>query len=432
MAERREYLILVVDDDPDLLELTERCLERQGDMMVVTARDGERALKLLQVLTPDVIVTDLMMPILDGLAFLRRYKQRPDAAPVLAVSALDVYLDQARRLGADAILPKPFELPKLIELVRQMATGGLPAEQPPPTAPDEAARLQAILDLDLDRKAPEEWLERFLQEVASHFGVQTALISIVTEDRQRWAAACGLPDALERQGGTPRGQSFCTHAVNARAALVVQDACDNAFFRDNALVTEHRLRFYAGVPLITRHGQAVGTLCLLDTRPRQFTHPDLELLTVFGRCVMSAFEWREKRQASDVPDAAFRFLYYVDRDLDCFGRAAFVELAAVECARAAESGRPVSCVAVAMPPKRLRESVDALRRCHPAGLVGRLGYARLGWLVPDVDAPSARRQALEATGPHSFAEAADLGKYPGAPRQAVQDLELALGDAGLA
>lgn len=432
MSEGREHLVLVVDDDPDLLELIERSLEREDDMMVLTARDGERALRLLQVLTPDVIVTDLMMPILDGLGFLRQYKQRPEGAPVLAISALGVYLDQARRLGADATLPKPFELPKLIELVRQMATGAPPSEAPPPPAPSEALRLQAIVDLELEQRAPEEWLEGFLQKVALQFSVETALISIVTEDRQRWAAACGLPEALEREGGTPREQSFCTHAVNARAALVVQDACDNPFFRDNPVVAKHRLRFYAGVPLIARHGQAVGTLCLLDTRPRRFTHPDLELLAVFGRCVMSALEWREKRQAGDIPDAAFRYLHYVDQDLDCFGRAAFVELAVVECARAVESATTVTCVVVAMPPKRLAESVDALRRRHPAGLVGRLGYARLGWLVPDTDAPSARRQALEATGPHAFAEAVDLSKYPGAPRQAVEDLELALGDAGLA
>jgi GAF domain-containing protein len=62
--------------------------------------------------------------------------------------------------------------------------------------------------------------------------------------------------------------------VAARAALVVQDTLDNPFFRDNILVRAKGLRFYAGVPLISRHGEALGTLCVLDQHARTFTHKD--------------------------------------------------------------------------------------------------------------------------------------------------------------
>ena len=124
-------LVLLVDDEESYLEIARMLLQAEDDLAVVTARDGRCALHLLDVLEPDVILTDMMMPVLDGFAFLREYKQRPNAAPVIAASGLVAYLAHARELGADAVLPKPFDAVTLIRTVREVLARREPRSDPP-------------------------------------------------------------------------------------------------------------------------------------------------------------------------------------------------------------------------------------------------------------------------------------------------------------
>lgn len=125
---------------------------------MVTASDGRSALNLLDRIEPDVIVTDLVMPILDGFGFLREYRVQGGAVPILAASALEPYLDRALQMGADAILHKPFEAISFIDVVHALCTGRERAEEPPAphVAPEtESQRLRAILALDLDQPTAE-------------------------------------------------------------------------------------------------------------------------------------------------------------------------------------------------------------------------------------------------------------------------------------
>lgn len=434
MVHTQGKLVLFIDDDPDLLDLGQMLLETQEDLVVVGAQDGQRALRLLDVIEPDLVVTDLMMPILDGFGFLRAYKARPGTAPVIATSAFGPYLDHALQLGADTILPKPFESATLIKLVRQLLDRHEPEPPPPPLLlGNEEERLRAILELRLDQPAPEPELQRFTDDIAAYFDVPIALVSVVTRDRQFWTVGCGIPEDLTASRGTPRQQSFCTHATVARAALVVQDTLDNPFFRDNPLVETRGLRFYAGVPLIRRHGEALGTLCILDLQARHFTHKDLELLSIFGRRVLAAIEWREHLMSPNIPQGAFQNLDFVDQELGIFSAAGFRELAVVEAARGTEADSPVACVALAVPLRRLQEVVDLLRSGHPRSLLGRLGHTRLAWLVHGLAVSEAREQALAISGPHAFVEAADLSGHGGVAVTALLDmLAQSLGDAGLA
>jgi DNA-binding response OmpR family regulator len=437
LAENRteEVLVLLIEDDPDLSELAQAFLEQEG-FVVVPARDGARALKLLQFITPDVVLTDLMMPVVDGFQFLKQYRDRADRpAPVIAMSALRPYVDKALEMGVAAAFTKPVDFKQVGAKIREVAAGEATAAATPPAPlvgePDEAGRLRRIFELKLDEIAPEQSLRDFVDLVAAHFGVPIALISIVTDDRQFWTAGCGIPPDLSAARGTPRRESFCTHAVASRAALVVQDTRENPFFRDNPLARGHGVRFYAGVPLFGRHGEAVGTLCLLDYSPRTFTHLELELLAAFGRCVLAAFEQREYRESPEIPPSAFRYLEYLDEELGILGKAGFMDLAVVEGARASALHEELTCVAVAVPPRRLEEAIAKLRARQSFTLIGRLGHARLGWLVRGMTVERAREAALEAGGPHSFAEAVRLDLYPGEIPAALSQLEASLGDAGL-
>lgn len=426
--------VLLVDDEPDLLELAQLYLEDEG-FVVIPARNGERALRLLARIRPDVILTDMMMPVLDGFGFIQAYRRLPGPhAPVIASSSMRAYLEEARKLGVSAVLEKPYDLSLLGEVVRTVCAGKARMPLPGPTPEDEieATRLRMIFDLGLDHPAPEAGLQAFLDQVAAHFQVPIALLSVITDDRQFWTAGCGIPRDLEEERGGPRRDSFCTHAVVARSALIVQDTVANPFFRDNVFVTQRGIRFYAGVPLIGRHGEAIGTLCLLDYAPHTFTYYDLELLSVMGRVVLASLEWRERQDGAEIPESAFRYLDFLDRELDILGKEAFLELTCAEGCRAAEQKRVLSCAVLAVPARRLPAVVEQLRQSAPAGFIGRLGHSRLGWLVPSVPLDQTRARAEAIGGPFSFAVVAEVAGYAREVQVALNDLELSLGDAGLA
>src|SRR5690606_35062908 len=113
-------LVLVIEDEPDLRELSQFVLEDAG-MLVVTVSDGARPLRLPERARPDVIVTDPMMPALDGFGLLEGYRERADlSAPVVAASSMGAYLDEAQRLGVAGVLEKPFAPRDLVEIVRQV------------------------------------------------------------------------------------------------------------------------------------------------------------------------------------------------------------------------------------------------------------------------------------------------------------------------
>lgn len=375
-------LILVVEDETELAELLREVLELEGHRVVV-APHGRAALSILDELSPDLILTDLMLPVMDGLEFLQRYSARPGPkAAVIAMSAMGPYLDEALKLGAQAILRKPFELNELTERISSVLAGAAQKPSAPVATPDETERLRAVLDLKLVQTPPGEALDRYTKWVAAVFEAPICLLSIITADEQVWTAQCGLPGELAARGRGPRNESFCTHSVNAQSALVVQDASTHPFFRDNVFVTQWGIRFYAGVPLLSRSGEAVGTLCLMDFAPRRFTHFDLELLTLLGRRVMHELDRREHAAHPDDPNAAFRYLSFVDEELNVFGREALTESLRVLAFRAAERQEPLTAAVISVETQPLDKVVKKLSVAFPRGFIGRLAKNRLGVVVP--------------------------------------------------
>ncbi len=139
---------------------------------------------------------------------------------------------------------------------------------------DEVPRLAALRGLEILDTPPEERFDRITRLAAAHFDVPVALISLVDENRQWFKSTCGI-EASE----TPRDESFCAHAVLSRQPLIVPDALLDARFAENPIVTGMpRVRFYAGYPLFVADGHCIGTLCILDTRPRDLNARELARL----------------------------------------------------------------------------------------------------------------------------------------------------------
>lgn len=147
--------------------------------------------------------------------------------------------------------------------------------QAPARPESEPDRLQALRQLLILDTPPEERFDRLAAFAAQEFDMPTVLVSLVDDDRQWFKARIGL-DACE----LPRDTSFCGHAILQPDVMIVPDAALDPRFADNPLVTHApHIRFYAGAPLILPTGQAVGTLCLIDQRPRTLDTIDLAVLT---------------------------------------------------------------------------------------------------------------------------------------------------------
>ena len=156
------------------------------------------------------------------------------------------------------------------------------------TGSREAERLIALADYQIMDTATEPGFEDAVLIAAELCDAPIALVSLVDDRRQWFKASVGLAVAE-----TPRNISFCGHAIRAPELFVVEDATLDPRFVDNPLVTgEPFIRFYAGAPLVTSDGLAIGTICVLDQRPRELTGGQRAALTALARQVMGQLELR--------------------------------------------------------------------------------------------------------------------------------------------
>jgi PAS domain S-box-containing protein len=143
-----------------------------------------------------------------------------------------------------------------------------------PLPPDEAQRLSALRNLNILDTQPEERFDRITRLAAALLEMPIVLISLVDSDR-RWFKSAYGSNAKQ----IPRNVSFCSHAILDDSLFIVPDAQADSRFADNPLVMGGPLvRFYAGRPLKSMQGQRVGTLCVMDRKPRILTPTQLALL----------------------------------------------------------------------------------------------------------------------------------------------------------
>ena len=163
----------------------------------------------------------------------------------------------------------------------------MPAASNPP---DELERQQLLKALNLLDTEEEEVFDRVTRLVSRLLKVPIALFSLVDENRQWFKSHVGL-DARE----TPREYAFCAHALLQDAPLVVADATSDARFADNPLVTgDPNIRFYAGVPIRSSGGLAIGTLCAIDEQVRMLTADELGIMMDLADIVQQEVQLRER------------------------------------------------------------------------------------------------------------------------------------------
>ncbi|MCA6969994.1 EAL domain-containing protein [Pectobacterium carotovorum] len=169
-----------------------------------------------------------------------------------------------------------------------------------PISKDEDKRLAALREYGIKNVLFDPGLSNLISLAANIFSVPIVLVSLVEAERQLFAASVGVPFCE-----TPRDISFCAHTILKKKIMVVPDALKDARFKNNPLVVGvPYIRFYAGIPLITPSGHAIGTLCIIDLKPRTtFTKRDEHNLQDLASLVMDKLEMRRlelARKASQV------------------------------------------------------------------------------------------------------------------------------------
>ena len=162
----------------------------------------------------------------------------------------------------------------------------------PLTALEDPARLAALERLDLLDPAPEADFDRYTALASKMLDAPVALVSLVDAQRQVFKSRRGLDEPWASSGEAPLSHSFCQHAVETRSPLVIGDAREHPLLRENLAIDALGVIAYAGVPIITREGHALGTLCVIDHVPRHWTHDQVEMLSDLAAAVVTVIELR--------------------------------------------------------------------------------------------------------------------------------------------
>ncbi len=166
-----------------------------------------------------------------------------------------------------------------------------------PIPPNEPKRLKVLWQYEVLDTVPEEVFDELTELAARICEAPIALISLVDEGRQWFKSKVGI-----NVSETSRDHSFCAFAITQPDMLIVPDAMRDARFAGNPLVTsEPKIRFYAGMPLITPDGHALGTLCVIDKVPRELRPDQKQALRILAHHVVSQLELRRRsRELGDI------------------------------------------------------------------------------------------------------------------------------------
>lgn len=281
--------ILVVEDNEDLGMIVRQSLEELDYTTVMTTSAEQALVELARDASRFACVfSDVVMNGMGGFALGQEVRRLYPGLPLVLSSGYSYVLASEQKHGFK-LLPKPYSLEDLAQTLHQAIRGGS-VQQPAPAPADlELFRLAELDGLQVLDTPAEAAFDAFTREAAAILDVPIALISLVDDHRQWFKANIGLA-APE----TPREHAFCGHAIKKPSeVMIVQDATQDARFAANPYVTgDPGIRFYAGAPLVTAAGHALGTLCVIDRKPRDLSEQQVAQLRALAQQVVEALEAR--------------------------------------------------------------------------------------------------------------------------------------------
>jgi len=247
---------------------------------------------------------------------------------------------------------------------------------------ESETRLAALDRYEILDTPHEAGFDRIAALVRLVFGVETSIVSLIDGHRQWYKASEGTPLTE-----VPIGDTFCRHVMDGQAAMIVPDASRDTRFCDNPHVTaDGGVRFYASMPLTTGDGHNIGTICAIDSRPRQFTERETLILQELARVTMSELELRRLATTDGLTgistrrafkDDALKYVALARRHRSLLSAIAFDidKFKAVNDTYGHAAGDAVLKAVTEAVGKELRQS----------DLFGRLGGEEFAVILPDAD-----------------------------------------------
>jgi len=220
--------------------------------------------------------------------------ERLGCVPIL-VAAWSARFDAEKlreRLRAADVSDVAVSLADAVQRIYKMTAAITDAMLPAPTPPNEEERLAELNGLNLLDTPTEADFDRVTERLTKLFKVPIALLNLIDKDRQWFKSQTGLPADLAEARCTSRDVSICGHVIANDEVLIVRDLARDPRFANNPFVKECGLRFYAGVPLRGPNGFPIGTLSILDTKPREMARQEQDLLKMIAGDVMEQIKRR--------------------------------------------------------------------------------------------------------------------------------------------
>ncbi|MGM7719215.1 GAF domain-containing protein [Metabacillus sp. Hm71] len=180
----------------------------------------------------------------------------------------------------------------------------------------EQRRLTELYHLNLIDTPEEKSFDRITKLASKLFNVPISLITLITEDKQWFKSCVGLPENLKDSRSTERSAAFCHYVVVDENPMVVQDSLMDERFVHNRLVKEYNIRFYAGAPIVTKNNNVLGTLCIIDTKPRSFSDEDLKTLIDLSNWVKAEIDLKADLMEKTISERSIRILHEVTSNLE--------------------------------------------------------------------------------------------------------------------
>jgi GAF domain-containing protein len=162
-----------------------------------------------------------------------------------------------------------------------------------PPAIGSAPRLEALRRSGLLDTPPEAVFDRLVNLAAQLLGTPMALFTLVDADRQFFKCARGLREPWASRRVSPLTHSFCQYAVDSRSPFLVEAALEHPLVHNNLAIDEFGVSSYLGVPIFSSKGEALGSLCVMDVRPRAWTEDEVSSLSELAESVMLELRFRE-------------------------------------------------------------------------------------------------------------------------------------------
>nr|WP_275669623.1 GAF domain-containing protein [Metabacillus litoralis] len=190
----------------------------------------------------------------------------------------------------------------------------------------------------------EDSFDRITDLTSRLFHAPIALFTLITEEKQWFKSCVGISDDLKVERSTERSAAFCHYVVVDKEPLVVNDALLDERFRNNRLVKEKGFRFYAGAPIITKNDNVLGSLCILDYKPRNLSSEELNNLIDLSKWIITEIELRTDLIERTLSEKSISCLYEITSSNEYTFQEKLNKLLTLGCERFQLPNGLISCV----------------------------------------------------------------------------------------